>query len=217
MGRTTRRGGRRGVGMVVALSVLVGLVLPRPSVAADASGRLESIRVDGAGPATKVVIMLSRPLAYDVQVLGGDATGKSAQRLVIDFSDSTLGPEATKPIEVTSDVVRVVRTGQFNAKTARVVVELARETPHTVEASTSPPTVTIVFGIDTNPTAPTAATEPPAAAPPAAPAAEAPQPAVETSGASKTAAELAESPRSTPRPIPIRARGRRPYTLNYSR
>jgi hypothetical protein len=213
---TTRRGrSRRGIGMA-ALSTLALIAVALPSHAADA-GRIEGIRVEGAGPATKVVITLSRPLEYDVQVLGGDATGKSARRLVLDFSDSTLGPAATKPIEATSGVVRLVRTGQFNAKTARVVVELASDTPHTVEAATSPAEVTIAFGGAANSTTDIPAAQPPPPPAAAAEAAAAPKPAVEASSASNATAGLAAAPRPTPRAIPIRARGRRPYTLNYSR
>lgn len=222
VGTMRRHGRRRGVGVLVALGMLALLAVAPPSSGADAAGRVERIRVEGAGPATKVVITLSRPLEYDVQVLGGHANGKSARRLVLDFSDATLAPEATKPVEVASDLLRQVRTGQFNAKTARVVVEVATDAPHTVEASTSPAEVTIAFGGTANAAVGTPAAQPPAphAAPapePAPVAAPVQEPAVETSTASKAAAGLAEAPRSTPRPIPIRARGRRPYTLNYAR
>lgn len=226
VGTTRRNGGRRTVGVLVALGTLALFAVASPSHAVDTAGRIEGIRVDGTGAATKVVITLSRPLEYDVQVLGGDATGKIARRLVLDFSDSTLAPGATKPIDVASDVLRQVRTGQFNARTARVVVELAGEAPHTVEASTSPAEVTIAFGGTVNAKVGTPAAPPPETAPapvaapvpePVAAPAPVPAPAVETSTASKAAAGLAEAPRSTPRPIPIRARGRRPYTLNYAR
>jgi len=225
-GRMERHGRRRSVGVLVALGMLALIAVAPRSSAADTAGRIEGVRVEGAGAAAKIVITLSRPLEYDVQVLGGDATGKIARRLVLDFSDATLAPGATKPIDVASDVLRQVRTGQFNAKTARVVVELASEAPHTVEASASPAEVTIAFGGAATVNVGTPAAPPPetAPAPVAAPAPEpvaapaaASEPAVETSTASKAAAGLAEAPRSTPRPIPIRARGRRPYTLNYAR
>lgn len=235
--RSTRRGGLgisddpRSIGALVAIAIVAALAVAVPTRAADTTGRIERVRVEGAGSATKVVITLSRPLEYDVQVLGDDQ-GQSPRRLVLDFSDATLGAEATKPIPVENEILRQIRTGQFNAKTARVVVELGGAAQHTVEASTSPPEVTIAFAgpagaanAGTGATqAPAPALEPalapapaPAPAPPSAPAAVAVPMPTETSSPSNAPGSLAEGPRATPRAIPIRARGRRPYSLNYKR
>ena len=215
VGTTTKSGWRRRFRVRVALAALAGIVA-HPAHASNATGRIERIAVEGTGSATRVVIALSRPLTYDVKVLDGDTTGTTARRLVLDFSDATLGPEVTKPIAAASGVLRQVRTGQFDAKTARVVVELASDAPHTVEASTSPAAVTIFLGDASAADAGTPTAPPLAAPPPADAAAEAPKPA-ETRGPSQAPAALAEAPRATPRVIPIRARGRRPYSLNYTR
>jgi N-acetylmuramoyl-L-alanine amidase len=198
-------------GALAVLGTLVVLAVGmRAHAADDAAGRIERIELKADGSSTKVIVMLSRPLAFDVHVLDGDAAKKSARRLVLDFADTTLAPDATKPIEVANDLLRQIRPGQFNAKTARIVLDLANDTAHSVDAFESPPHVTIAL-TGTATTAGTPATDASDASNPTAStgASEAPKPAVST-GAS-------EAPKATARTIPIRARGRRPYSLNYSR
>jgi hypothetical protein len=189
-------------------------------VAADDTGRIERIQLAGAGPSTTVTVVLSRPLAYDVRMLDGDAAHENTRRLVLDFAEATLAPDAAKPIQVGNALVRQIRTGQFNARTARVVLELARDATHAVDASQSPPQVTIALAGPAAAGAPatgTVAPAPPATAagsdpsPPPAVAAEASQPAA------VPAAAATEPSKTPPRTIPIRARGRRPYSLMYSR
>lgn len=112
---------------------------------ADAAGRIERIQLKTERDATKVIIMLSRPLAFDVRVLDAEAQ-KSGRRLVLDFADTTLAPEVVPPLEVGDGFVRQIRTGQFTASTARIVLDLASDTKHSVEAYESPPHVTIAIG-----------------------------------------------------------------------
>lgn len=194
--RTQHRWRRTGaLAMLGTLALLaVGM---RAHAAAETVGRIERIDLTPDGSSTKVVITLSRPLPFDVRVLDGEASRKSARRLVLDFTNATLGPEATKPIEVGNDVLRQIRPGQFNANTARIVLDLAGDTTHSVDASESPPHVTIALaGTGSVGKSPTGASD-------------APKPTVST-GAS-------DAPKPTARTIPIRARGRRPYSLIYSR
>ncbi len=209
-GTKTKSQRRRRAHALAALGALALLAAGANVRAADeAAGRIESIQLKTDGPSTKVIIMLSRPLAFDVHVLDGDASRKSARRLVLDFADAALAPAATKPIEVANDLLRQIRPGQFDAKTARIVLDLARDTTHSVEAFDSPPHVTIALGgpATAGTAAPGASDAPPPAA--ATGASGAPPPPAAT-GAS-------EVPKTTARTIPIRARGRRPYSLLYSR
>ena len=200
---------RRRAGALAVLGTLALLAAGmRAHAAAEEAGRIERIELKADASSTKVTIMLSRPLAFDVHVLDGDAARKSARRLVLDFPDTTLGPEATKPIEVANDLLRQIRPGQFNTKTARIVLDLASDAKHTVDAFESPPHVTIALAGTTttagmpatgasdasNPTAPTGASKPP---PPT------------------TSTGVSEASKPTARKIPIQARGRRPYSLNY--
>ena len=187
MGGTKRLSYRRArAGALVVLGTLALLAVGmRAHAAAEAAGRIERIELKADGPSTKVIIMLSRPLAFDVHVLDGDATRKSARRLVLDFADTTLAPAATTPIEVTNDLLREIRTGQFNARTARIVLDLASDTTHSVDAFESPPHVTISLA--------------------------------GTGTVGRPATDASEAPKPTALTIPVRARGRRPYSLNYSR
>ncbi len=231
---------RRRATLAVAGTLACLAIGNRAHAGADTAGRIERLQLEGNGPSTKVIIALSKPIAFDIHVLDADAAKKTSRRLVLDFPDTTLGPEATKPIAVGNELVRQVRAGQYNAKTARVVVELASDAKHSVDAFETPPHVTIAFGgaatvgmpapgtllapraaidgIDEPTRAVTgAASEPPKAAAPDAPEASKTVDA-ESSDAPKAAVTgAAGAPSSGARNIPIRARGRRPYSLNYSR
>lgn len=112
---------------------------------ADAPGRIESIQLKGDGSATKVIIMLSRPLAFAVHVLAGEPARKTARRLVLDFESTTLGPDAVAPIKVDNGLVQQVRTGQPAAGKARIVLDLARDAKHDVQAYESPPHVNVAL------------------------------------------------------------------------
>ena len=130
--------------MLGALALLaVGV---RAHAAEDAAGRIEGIELKSDGSSTKVIVSLSRPIAFDVHVLAGDAAKKSGRRLVLDFENTTLAPAATKPIKVANDLLSEIRPGQFNARTARIVLDLASDTMHSVDAFESPPHVTIALG-----------------------------------------------------------------------
>jgi hypothetical protein len=235
---------RRRAIAVAALGALTVLAAAMPAAAADdGKGRIERIELKTDGPSTRVLVMLSKPLPFDVRVLDADAAKKSPRRLVLDFPHATLAPAASKPIDGGNDLLRLVRTGQFNAETARIVLELGADTKHAVDAFESPPHVTIALagpgtaGVPSTgaadllkPTAATAAaldvSRPAAAGVPERPPAVVP--GAEAGAADTTAGalaapkaaappEAAEAPKAPVRNIPIRARGRRPYSLNYSR
>lgn len=227
MRRKHRRRGMRALAVLGALTLLV--TGTRAHAADDATGRIESIELKTEGPSTKVVIMLSRPLAFDVHVLDGDAAKKSARRLVLDFAHTTLAPEASKPIDVANDLVRQIRPGQFKAETARIVLDLASDATHSVDAFESPPHVTVALAskstagtsplgvLDAKPSlgmlpAGSADAAKPTADTHSAAASDPPKP---TAGALSAATTEASKPAA--RTIPIRARGRRPYSLLYAR
>jgi hypothetical protein len=112
---------------------------------ADPPGRIERIEMKTEAASTKVFIMLSRPLPFEVRVLEGDAGRKVARRLVLDFANTTIAPEAVTPIVLDDGVVRGIRTGRFTASTARIVLDLASDGRHAVEAYESPPHVKIAI------------------------------------------------------------------------
>lgn len=208
--------GRRHAATLAVLGALTLLSVGLQAHAADdPSGRIERIELKTDDASTKVILLLSRPLAFDVKVLDGDPAKKSARRLVLDFPDTTLAPDAAKPIEVASNLLRQIRPGQFNAKTARIVLDLATDTTHSIDAFESPPHVTIALGgstaaLGTSPPAGTATADAPAPAHAAPVHAE----TKTTDPAPSVASETTKSPAKT---IPIRARWRKPYSLLYAR
>ena len=108
-------------------------------------GRIERFDLKTDAASTKVIVMLSRPLAFKAHVFDGEAACKSTRRLVLDFENTTLAPEAASPIEVDDGLVQRIRTGQPMAGTARVVLDLASKAKHSVEAYEDPPHVTITI------------------------------------------------------------------------
>ncbi len=138
---SARRFGRRSwVAVAIALTTL-GVAIADAAPARP--GRIERVRYEADGTSTRVIIMLSRPVPFEVRLLAGEATRKSERRVVLDFSNATIGPGAAHPIGVENGLLQQIRTGQFSARTARVVLDLASITKHTVDAYEDPPRVVI--------------------------------------------------------------------------
>jgi hypothetical protein len=165
--------------------------------AAEQPGRIERIELKTEAAATKVIVMLSRPIAFSVQVLAGEAARQSSERLVLDFANTALAPDVVAPRKVDDGYVQQIRTGEPASGKARIVLDLASHTKHTVEAYEDPPHVTIAISAESDATAPAA---PAIAAPSAAAAMDAPSAAV----APTTAPTPVRGPKpertATPRP-----------------
>lgn len=184
--------------LLAAVAVLL-VATTVADAAAARPGRIERVRYEADGSSTRVIIMLSRPVPFEVRVLGGEASRKTERRIVLDFSNATLGPGAADPIGVENGLLQQIRTGQFTARTARVVLDLASVTKHTVDAYEDPPRVVIDIAGKPTATGPVIA-EPAKREAPRAP---------ETKTA-ESAAKPVEAPRpaevaSAPRPEPPRA------------
>jgi N-acetylmuramoyl-L-alanine amidase len=157
--RARSRGARRLLAVALAF---VLLAVATVDAAPARPGRIERVRYEADGTSTRVIIMLSRPLPFEVRLLSGEATRKSERRVVLDFSNATIGPGAAQPIGVENGLLQQIRTGQFSARTARVVLDLASVTKHTVDAYEDPPRVVIDIAGKPAPTGPVIAdkTEP---------------------------------------------------------
>lgn len=124
--------------------MLLSALLASTALAAAAKpGRIERVRYEADGSSTRVIIMLSRPVPFEVHVYAGEASRKTARRVVLDFSNATLGPGASTPIGVENGLLQQIRTGQFTARTARVVLDLASISKHSIDAYEDPPRVVI--------------------------------------------------------------------------
>ena len=73
-----------------------------------------------------VLVDLSGPVQYHMEAVSADGSAAPPDRLVIDFAEAKIGPEAREPLVVRDDVLRGIRTGQYSSDTARIVLDLAR-------------------------------------------------------------------------------------------
>lgn len=87
---------------------------------------VERIRYIGTHEYSRLLVDLSGPAEYHIEVVSPDRASGSPDRLVIDFTGAKIGPEAREALEVGDDVLRRIRTGQYTNETARVVLDLAR-------------------------------------------------------------------------------------------
>src|SRR5262249_44184915 len=75
--------------------------------------------------------------------LPGEKARGSERRVVLDFSNAKLGAEAQAPIGIEDGLLKQIRMGQFTARTARVVLDLASVTGHHVAMLDDPPRIVV--------------------------------------------------------------------------
>jgi N-acetylmuramoyl-L-alanine amidase len=176
MDRAEDRRRRRVVAVTLALLAVLSSSAASHAATADRPGRIERVRYEADDRSTRVIILLSRPIPFYVRLMNGEAARKSERRMVLDFSNATLGPGATSPVGVENGILQQIRTGQFNARTARVVLDLASVTKHTIDAFEDPPRIVIdISGTPTTSTPDAAIASAPAPAPAPAPVPEPPE------------------------------------------
>jgi len=139
--RSRRR--RATAGFLVLLALGIGGHADAARTTAAAPARIERVRYEADGTSTRVIVMLSRSVPYEVRILPGEPTRHSERRVVLDFSNARLAPGASEPIGVENGLLQQIRTGQFTERTARVVLDLASVTKHSVTAYQDPPRVVI--------------------------------------------------------------------------
>jgi len=137
--------------------VAVALLATVPTTG-GASTRLERVEVAASRPGV-VRIRLSAPVHPEARVL--PAAGDAPPRIYVDLPDAALnGAPAT--VEGGGNLLRV-RTGQFDRRTVRVVLDLAHPTAFSVHEEGA--TVTIELAAVARPAPAVEATPPPEAAP----------------------------------------------------
>jgi N-acetylmuramoyl-L-alanine amidase len=115
--------------MGVLAGVMVAM-LAGPALAAPL--RLERIELVG-NPATVVRLHVSAPATPRAQALA--AENGAPDRIFIDLADTVVGPTVPKRIESTGPILVRVRVGQFDAGTARVVLDLTEGAQFRVAAT----------------------------------------------------------------------------------
>lgn len=121
--------------LALALLVTPVSVLSAPRV-------LERIEVS-SGTAATVRLHLSSPVEARARSLAGDGTARA--RVCVDLPQTSLGPSLSKVVAGTGPIVRV-RIGQFDATTARVVLDLEKELPFKLDGEGSLVIVTVEPG-----------------------------------------------------------------------
>lgn len=71
---------------------------------------------------TRVVIKASRPVKYTDSLI--EETQNTPRRLSIDFKKSYIDPRYRSPVPIKNGLLRRIRTGQYNADTVRVVLDI---------------------------------------------------------------------------------------------
>jgi N-acetylmuramoyl-L-alanine amidase len=117
------------------LAAVAALLTLSPSTRAEA-GVLEFIGTSARPETTQVTIQLSGPAEYAVNTLPGD--GENPFRIYIDLEGTTLGAGARRERPLRAGPLQRIRTGQFEADRARVVLDLKHEAPYTVTVHKRP-------------------------------------------------------------------------------
>ena len=109
------------------LGLVVALLAPAAGVRAqgEPAALTEATVVEREG-AVEVWVRLTRPARYQAEMID------SPHRLVFDFDD-TAYRWTTKPVPASPEPVRELRGSQFRKGVARLVVELRRPAPYTIE------------------------------------------------------------------------------------
>lgn len=71
---------------------------------------------------TRIVIESSGPVAFKDQLL--EKVGDQPRRLYIDFANSYVKPQYRAPVPIEDGLLKKIRTGQYNADTVRVVLDI---------------------------------------------------------------------------------------------
>jgi N-acetylmuramoyl-L-alanine amidase len=196
------------------MRTFVAAVLLAAAPVLAASPVLEDVTVlPGSRPV--VTVRLSAPAEFRARALQAD--GIAPHRLYVDLADTALGPTAPRVRNGAGAVIRV-RTGQFDAETARIVLDLSGEMPFEVRADGNTLTVTLsppppaaqskapppVAESESMPVAPVAKPEMGPSPQPAAAPQDPPAPVVATSEKASPATEPAEpATKTAPLPPPV--------------
>ena len=154
----TRRWARAPSPARVAALVLALGVVARAAEAqtVDATVQLTDVSIQRHDAAVTVEIKTSGTPKYRSQLMDGPS------RLVLDFADALYRWKAA-PLAAGGDPVREIRGSQLYKGVARLVIELTRKAPYTIEAHAGG--VRIVFGAAKTAAAPPAPAKPSVAAP----------------------------------------------------
>ncbi len=131
-----------GVGRYLAAAALFAWVAGSAGLG-HAAARIERIRSAAGKDYTRIVIDLSRKTSFGYATLPPDSRRGLPPRLYVDLRGVRLDRGRAGAVPISDARVQRVRTGQFSATTARVVVDLAVPVVAKVFALETPPRIVI--------------------------------------------------------------------------
>jgi N-acetylmuramoyl-L-alanine amidase len=152
------------------LSRLALVAVAALALGADRPSDVRGIRHWSYPEFTRVAIELTRPTQASIKRLAADPAADRPERLYLDLGGLWVGHHLDAPIPVGDGLLRGIRVGQFESRTARVVIDLQRYDRHQIRMLTNPHRVLIdVYGTRGRPAAPEplpdVASAPPSGAP----------------------------------------------------
>lgn len=107
--------------------LVLGLWLTSFEASAASIAAVQEVFFTTSESSEKVTIKLSRPVAYTANFLDHNPKANVPYRLYFDLKNTTFAKGVNRHLNVQGDCVRVVRSAQNNARTVRVVLELAHK------------------------------------------------------------------------------------------
>ncbi len=106
---------------LLTLTLCAALWIPLP---AEAAVNVTRIRHWSYPSYTRVVIELSSKADYSHRLLKEDLFIKKPRRLYVDVSGASLAGEIERAIPINDGLLKMVRTGQYDRNTARIVLDI---------------------------------------------------------------------------------------------
>lgn len=118
---------KAGAYVRIAAVLALSMAMAAAFASAGTDAVVERIRYIGTARYGRVVVDLSGPVQFRLQKIPPRADEGLPPRLVVDVDDARIGPEAERPLTVGDALLHGIRTGQFTAETARIVLDLVSE------------------------------------------------------------------------------------------
>ena len=128
--------------VTLALAILA-LVPAALSYSEPAQVKVEKIRYRSGPNYTRVVIDLDRKAEFKYHLLKKDPKINKPRRLYIDIVGGRLGPELKRKIPINDGLLKMVRAGQYDESTVRVVLDIETLDDFTVFPLSNPYRVVI--------------------------------------------------------------------------
>ncbi len=103
---------------------IFGFCMTSPGEVTASTSSVREISFSSDGSSEKVIIALSRPVAYKANFLDHNPKANIPYRLYFDLSNTTFAKGVNRHLKVQGDCVRVVRSALNRSRTVRVVLEL---------------------------------------------------------------------------------------------